>query len=222
MSDLNKVDNRVKASMLQYPSIFASRMDVLAHIFMVNGGGFYFDPESGEFTDGEVVEVPDNINRETRSSRIDTESSRVREAYENHVRDFVEANIDNLCKHNADYMTRDNVLMLSHTFYKERGVLSRVEKFLGEGNDPQEIDADWRQALKQFCTWFTMKCTRDGHVNDNGSGAKSSDKQLLGAYDMCTRLIKKLQSQDDKELLAKRSEIARNLIQRMKDKDNGK
>lgn len=217
MSALNKVDTLVKASMLKYPSIFPSRMDVLSHIFMVNGSGYYFEPEEGVFTTGEDVEVPDKIARETNKNSHETiETIRLGRAFDDHVRDFIEANIDSLCKHNVRDMTGNSVFTLSSTFYEENGVLARLEKFLDGGNSPDDIDEDWRQALKQFCIWFMRTCTSDFHVYYEGDNAKSDHKQLLPAYNMCERILNKIQTQNDRDQLAAQKAVLRDIAMRIK------
>ena len=40
---LNKVDQHIKSLMLTYPGLFKCRMDVLKHLFMVNGNGYEWD-----------------------------------------------------------------------------------------------------------------------------------------------------------------------------------
>lgn len=40
---MNKVDSHIKRMMLQYPTLFKTRRDCLAHLFLVNGNGYDWD-----------------------------------------------------------------------------------------------------------------------------------------------------------------------------------
>lgn len=73
--ELTKVDAHIKAMMLRTPGLFGSRMAALAHLFLINGNGYWWD-EAGclqpprEF---EPCETMDNRDLDERQSELDAE-----------------------------------------------------------------------------------------------------------------------------------------------------
>lgn len=152
-SELNKVDRHIKQMMLQYPSLFPSRIKCLSHLFLTNGNGYRWD-EQGCLVSYDNDQPVDKINyndldylKEQRNKHrsspfvitdyyqfLDVESEQ-----ERLVRQFRETHIDLFCRFHKigeDFTYSD----LNH--FSVQWSAFRDAPY---GN----IDPDWEEVMKE-------------------------------------------------------------------------
>lgn len=199
---MNSLDLEVKKMMLQYPSIFPSRLECLHHLFATNGTGYEW--EGGKLVYHGIDDdlMPEHIKMETKhdyglaSTQMD-EYEEVRLTRENMVRQFTEDNIDFLCQdihHTGSRMSWINVYPMSWNYC--------AMSYAAE--HPHRIDQEWRSGIREFIHWYLPGVNGYyGLYNDRGNGegpdvSRIRDPRIKSNYELCQKVLKMCQTDGDR------------------------
>ena len=147
---MNCVDSLVKYSVLNYPSIFPTRMHVLSHALLCNGTGFEWVERDG------LLYLEQSLQSDKSSDTIkmnqvnqyQTELSGDQEL-DNHIRQWIQDNIDKYCLSNFRHNYTDRLLprarycMVSRNFNR----YDDLDKF-------DKIAPEWLDAMLEVCEHY--------------------------------------------------------------------
>lgn len=194
---LSSLDKHVKQMMLNYPSIFPSRLECLHHLFCVNGNGY-------DWKDGIMVPWSRKKRLQTKTIELEKPSERmmqiipeyetVRVEFVNTIRKFTEQNIDHLCRdihHTNSRLTFIDVYPMSWDYC--------AMSYAADHRD--EIDPDWQLGILQFIHWFLPRVNGHYMVYDS-DGTKHADRiadpRVRQNYDLCLMVLDKIRSPEQK------------------------
>lgn len=177
---MNKVDLLVKRALLSYPSLFDSRVSVLCNLFTTCGNGYEW--VNGELiSDDEKTEMPTTIKTRDITEHqqwlkdrpyINDESRKaydLTDSYRLWKREFTQANIDVMAKHDGSLFCDEHEIYLGSYFREPSLKYSRGFAL------PDEIDPDWIDALLWFYDFWLRRTYWKYHYWPDNWGEKEKE-----------------------------------------------
>lgn len=207
---MNHVDALVKKCILNYISIFPTRMHVLSHALLSNGTGYQWTKKDDGFL---YLECPyGNDDNRTTVKMNDPHEWRdglsADQKFENHIRQWINDNIDEYCLSDFSHIhTRHMLPKLRAT------LMSRGYNRLQEIKNIRDIAPEWREAVAEVCGYYCTLMTETFHIDQRNALAylRGEWRDMYLILDHARKLV---HSQKDS-----RREIARRLTEKMFTKD---
>lgn len=198
--ELTKVDAHIKAMMLRTPGLFGSRMAALAHLFLTNGNGYWWD-EAGclqpprEF---EPRETMDNRDLDERQSELDAEreadtsgvldtlyasrAAALKREYA--VRALIEADIELYAtKHVMDEDRRLGIVQIEH--FAPRWCVMEDAPY-------ERLDPEWAQAAEEAMLVVSSAIFRHLAMYSERFSAETADPRWMRIYHGVGEILEKL------------------------------
>ena len=203
MRKLNSLDLAVKRMMLEYPSLFPSRIDALAYLFCVNGTGYEWqdgilknmlEPETPMPTH---IDPPEPYNLASIGNALD-EYEVLRLEYEGLVRGFREKHIDFLCNTNHSELGPEKAFTSVYPMswdYCRMGYAA---------DHPHRINDEWRAGILEFIHWYLPKvngyygCWNDPLAKEPDVD-RIADPRVKSNYVICQKVLKMLKTDEDRK-----------------------
>jgi len=226
--ELNSLDLEVKRMMLEYPSLYPTRIHCLETLFCTNGTGYDWNDKGrlSNVLDDPNRPMPEHIKEaepydfgKCQDQMSDSES--VRLEYEGVVRGFREKHIDYLCS------TPHSSIAGNELSYTSVYPMSWNYCNMGKAADmPNEIADEWRAGIHEFIHWFLPKVNGAyGCWNEDGATEPDVDRikdpRAKENYIICQKVMKMLKTEADikrdAEVMALHEELLAEVLQEMND-----
>ncbi len=151
----NELDKLVKASIMRHPIIFPSRIEVLEHLFMTNGNGYYWNFETGNSESAfgrNIYQFPNKIGsqqieKSETSDHLGTQFIAMKHQ-------FIEDNIDEIASDKMSYHTCElNIHHMSKHFSKNYSLIGQ----LLQAENLFSIKKIWRDGILELAEWFIQQ-----------------------------------------------------------------
>ena len=224
----------VKYSILNYPSLYKNRFDVLRHLFTSGGGGHWGDDGELHFT------FPDDMDLERTTCKRDFyKSGDIKDKLEHHLLGFIDANIDEIASEKV--FACSTMAKTMEWCHWAKSVDSYGNKFF---NTPENITPEWKEVHEEWGSMWKhfffvrndlhaydcIQFSRDNRgmfidtsTEDRAEQAdRLSDEQRrdMKCYNTIVEKLESMKTPEEKELRKKRSERACKIIEEILVEEN--